>query len=331
MPAVSVVMAVKNGEATIRRAVNSIINQGFSDFELLIADDYSTDSTTNILQQLANNDHRIKPLKANRTGLVPALNQALAQARGHLIARMDADDESMPNRLALQVDTFNRMPAIDVVSGLVLHTPTQKNQQGYAYHVQRINQITTPKEHFVSRFQDAPLANPASMFKKELLNEHGLYQAFDGPEDYEFWLRLLARHKQFYKPKQPVLRWYDYPTRLTRTHSNYSLQAFAKLKARYFADAYKQASPLPEIWVWGYGKEVFQKSKYLAAFGLSIAGYIDVKPRPNSQRTVVSYRQLTPNKHFVLVYVSDRTGQLKICNWLLNNGFIEGTHFYFMV
>lgn len=327
MPVVSVLMAVKNAQATLERSIFSILNQTFTDFEFIIVDDYSSDKTPAILAEFKEPEIRI--VRAEKPGLVNALNHGLNQITGKYIARMDADDKSHPERLKQQVKVLDREPEIGVVSGLVNHISTHKKQEGYAAHVHLINTLISPEEHFANRFRDSPVANPSTMFRKSLL-KYGNYKEFDGPEDYEFWLRLMQNGIRFKKIDYQVLDWYDYPDRLTRTSGNYSMEAFSRIKARYFSMWWKVNNRDRELWIWGYGKEVFNKSKWLKEYGIDVTGYIDVKNRSGTTRKVIYYEQIEFKNAFTLVYVSDRLGQQKISNWFENKGLVPISNFYFM-
>lgn len=110
-PLVTVLMAVWNGEAYLREAVDSILGQTFDDFELLIVDDCSTDSTPAILAEYAEADSRVRVLRNERNMTAsPSLNRGLDHARGKYIARHDADDSSHPERLARQVAYMESHP-----------------------------------------------------------------------------------------------------------------------------------------------------------------------------------------------------------------------------
>ena len=104
---VSVVMSVRNGEAFLRASIESIQSQSHSDFEFIICDDCSTDSTPAILSEYANQDSRIRILRNyEHLGLSASLNHAISACQGELIARIDADDTSMPKRIELQRNAF---------------------------------------------------------------------------------------------------------------------------------------------------------------------------------------------------------------------------------
>src|SRR5436190_20858327 len=101
-------MPVHNGERYMREAIESILVQTFTNFEFLVVDNGSTDDSVEIARSYA--DPRVRVLTEPQPGLVPALNRGIAEARGQYIARMDADDVSVPQRLMRQVDYTRRHP-----------------------------------------------------------------------------------------------------------------------------------------------------------------------------------------------------------------------------
>jgi hypothetical protein len=117
MPLVSVLLPVHNAERYLAEAIESILNQSFHDFELLITDDGSTDRSGQILQAYAAQDKRIRLLSRENRGLIFTLNEMLAQAEGEFLARMDADDIATPDRLALQIAFLQQHPEVVCVGG----------------------------------------------------------------------------------------------------------------------------------------------------------------------------------------------------------------------
>lgn len=102
-PEVSVILPVRDGERWLHEAVASVLTQTLTGLELLVIDDGSADTTPAILEQLRADDPRLIVLRQQREGLVAALNRGLAEARAPLIARLDADDVALPERLALSL------------------------------------------------------------------------------------------------------------------------------------------------------------------------------------------------------------------------------------
>ncbi len=117
MVRVSVLLPVYNAERYLSEAVESILCQSFTDFELLITDDGSTDGSLAILQRYATQDLRIRLSSRANKGLILTLNEMLAQAEGEFLARMDADDVAAPDRLALQTEFLQAHPAYVCVGG----------------------------------------------------------------------------------------------------------------------------------------------------------------------------------------------------------------------
>ena len=111
VPVLSVLMAVHNGHPYLRESLDSLLRQTYSDFELIVVDDASTDSSLEILQ--AEKDPRLRIISLKRNlGLADALNLALEHAKGALVARMDADDIASPGRFLAQVERMNSEPGL---------------------------------------------------------------------------------------------------------------------------------------------------------------------------------------------------------------------------
>ena len=108
-PLVSVVLPARNAEKRLKIAADSILNQTIDDLELIIVNDQSDDSTLEVAKSIASADHRVRVIDSGSPhGLVTALTQGTAMARGQFIARMDADDISFPDRLQKQVEFLDR-------------------------------------------------------------------------------------------------------------------------------------------------------------------------------------------------------------------------------
>ena len=187
-PVVSVLMGVHNGERTLTRAVDSILDQTFCDFEFIICDDGSSDTTGIQLSQYEVADCRIRVLRNKENqGLAFTLNQCLKIASGQYIARMDADDFSYPERLARQIVYLEAHPEIAFV--------------GCCAHLQKedviIGQRVLPERPEVCDFYMAqPYLHPTLVFRREAFDAVGGYsedQRCVLCEDYDLLLRLYAK------------------------------------------------------------------------------------------------------------------------------------------
>lgn len=115
---ISIIMPVRNGGRFLVEAIDSIRAQSYVNWEMIVVNDGSTDNTTEILADFSQKDNRIKVITNKKSaGIGASLNKALRQAQGHFVARMDGDDISLPNRLALQVDFLEKNKAIVAVGG----------------------------------------------------------------------------------------------------------------------------------------------------------------------------------------------------------------------
>lgn len=342
-PLVSVVLPVFNGAGTLARAIKSIQGQSLARWELLAVDDGSTDDTPRVLADWAAAEPRIRILTQPRAGIVSALNTGLAAARGEYVARMDADDESLPERLAAQAEFLSVHPEIGLVGCLVAFGGNPAASAGYALHVEWMNSLVTPGQIARGRFVESPFAHPSVMFRREVVSRFGGYAGGEFPEDYELWLRWLDAGVAMGKVPRVLLRWNDPPARLSRTDPRYRPDAFFRMKARWIARAVARArcgreaaEPCAErqVWIWGAGRPTRKRAAYLEEHGVRIAGYVDIDPRKmtgaigGTGRAVIGPAALPlPGKIFVLAYVSSRGARELIGGELGARGYVEGRDF----
>lgn len=325
-------MPARNAGPTIARAVASIQAQTLSDWELIVIDDDSKDATRFVLIEMAQIDPRIRLLRT-KTGIVGALNAGLAAATGEYVARMDADDESHPTRLAAQAEFLRTHPDVGLVSCRVGYGGDRAANAGYALHVDWINSLLTPEEIALNRFVESPFAHPSVMFRRHLVEDCGGYRAGDFPEDYELWLRWLDADVRMAKLPDELLTWNDGPDRLSRTDPRYSPQAFYRLKARWLAEWLKhEVEPPRRVWVWGAGRPTRQRAMHLAEHGITIAGYIDVDAKKTGKKVggvpIVAPTELPPvEESFILGYVGTRGARELIRQNLIASGRREGADF----
>ena len=159
-PGISIVMPVNNASKTLHRAIESILSQTFTNFELLVINNGSTDQTSEIINQYQ--DSRIILVSQPKKALVPALNQGIKLARAGFIARMDADDRSHPTRLKVQYDYLRSNPGIGIVSCLVNYMGNRIKNRGYYLHVQWMNQLINSNTIYDRRFMESPLGPSVS-------------------------------------------------------------------------------------------------------------------------------------------------------------------------
>lgn len=223
-PRVTVLLAVRNGQPFIESAVRSMMGQTFTDLEILVVDDCSTDDTPAVLSRLAAEDRRIRVERLPENLRLPrALNYGLERARGELIARMDADDVAEPERLAVQVRHLDAHPRTVLVAA--------------SYHnIDPEGRITdtwiSPRDGYatswVSRFH-MPLVHPTFLFRARLPDGSAprYDPAWTHSEDYDLVVRLLD-HGDVDNLPDVLLRWRMHP-------GSISANSWAKFQEQGFA------------------------------------------------------------------------------------------------
>ena len=181
-PKVSVLLPVHNAAAYLREAIDSILAQHFTDFEFLILNDGSTDASEEIIHSYT--DPRIRYVK-NKTnvGLVATLNRGIEMAQGEYIARMDADDISLPERFTRQVAFLDQHPEVGACG-------TAFQFFGDSTYVSR--NPTDYKQAFTLLSNNSSLGHPTSMIRRAVLMQHGIRyeEEYQYAADFAFWIRI---------------------------------------------------------------------------------------------------------------------------------------------
>ena len=218
-PQVTVLLPVRNGSAHLPAALASIFAQTFTDFELLVLDDGSTDGTPEILRAV--HDPRLRVVtNPQNLGLVPTLNRGLELARGELVARQDHDDISHPARLQKQVDFFRAHPDHVLVGTEAVQTDAQDRK---AFRLLR--PATTASIRWYLCFDNA-FIHSSVMFRREIVHrEFGGYAPSFHSEDYALWSRI-ARTRETANLPEPLLDYREHGSSVTGSMSPTDAAAF---------------------------------------------------------------------------------------------------------
>jgi glycosyltransferase involved in cell wall biosynthesis len=209
-PLVSILIPVYNAELYIVNAIKSCLLQTYSNIEIIVINDGSTDCTVQKIKELISNDSRIKFYNnINNLGLIETLNFGLNQCKGKYIARMDADDLISPNRINNQIEFLTQNPTISAVSSWML----EFDGSGYNKTIQYRNDLNEIKS--VSMFY-SPVSHAASLFHAIVLKKLEYRNEFTFAEDYDMWIRFLQNYKVGVIPE--VLYYY-------RSHANQSIKS----------------------------------------------------------------------------------------------------------
>ncbi len=191
---ISVLMSVYNNDNTLKKSIESILNQKFQNFEFLIIDDGSIDNSWEILNKFSKKNKRIKLFKNfKRKGLAFSLNKIISKSKGKYLARMDADDFSKKNRLKIQIEFLKKNTEIDLVGSMA------KTFEGKILKVPKDDNLI--KKTIIKK---NPFIHPSIMGKRNFFIKNKYNPNYIRCQDYELWLRVYRNHK-FYNINKVLL------------------------------------------------------------------------------------------------------------------------------
>ena len=220
----SVVMAVFDGASWVGAAVESLLTQTLTDLEVIVIDDGSTDTTPEVLAAV--HDSRLRVQRQERAGLTRSLGRALAIARAPLVARLDADDLSLPERLARQRQFLDANPQV----GLLGTGAREIDFEGHEVAI-----VRPPADDAAIRralIRENPFVHSTVMMRRSALERAGGYDpAFSVAQDYDLWLRM-ARVTQLANLPEPLVIRRLVPRRVSAIRDDDRLRAEARVRWR---------------------------------------------------------------------------------------------------
>jgi glycosyltransferase involved in cell wall biosynthesis len=324
-------MPCRDVGGTVDEAVESVLAGSFRDLEFIAVDDGSSDDSLDHLAAWERRDRRVRLIRQPRRGIIPALNTGLAEARAPLVARMDADDISLPDRLSRQVALMEAQPEVAVAGCLVRGFPEGDVRQGFRIYIEWLNGLVTHDQITRQIFVESPLVHPSVVMRKTWVDRTGGYQDRGWPEDYDLWLRTSQLGGHFAKVPETLLLWREHAGRETRTDSRYSVENFLRAKAHYLI-----RGPLvgrDGVIVWGAGQMGRRLSKHLLREGAPLAAFVDIDPskigRQRRGRPIIPVEALDDwwrryARPVVLAAVGSRGARALIRQQLTERGLVEG-------
>ena len=273
-PLVSVLMPVRDGGEALRTAVVSILDQTLEDLEIILIDDGSSDGAVGCLETLA--DPRLRCYANPQRGIVSALNFAAYRARGHYLARMDADDIALPERLERQLEMLEREPGLGIVGAEVEIFAEDGVGEGYRLYQEWVNGLRTPGDIAREMFVESPIPHPTAMLSSRLFRALGGYREVPWAEDYDLWLRAHLQGVTMAKPEGVLLRWRDRRERLSRSDDRYDVDRFLDAKAHYLARSRLRNRAAV---IWGAAPTGARLHDALEREGVETVAFIDIDPK----------------------------------------------------
>jgi len=337
-PLVSIMLPARDAASTLLAAGRSCLNQSYSRLELLLVANDSTEDTLQVMQTLEAEDSRARIVHApDGAGFIPALNLAWQTAKGELLARMDADDISYPERIAAQVAHLQEHPELAATCSQVRILRRLKDGtiepplQGYADFERWLNATVTPEQIAAERFVDSPVANPSAMIRRSVFEQIGGYRDLPWAEDYDFWLRMLEAGLPIGKVDSVLLDWFDGETRLTRNDERYSQDHFLEAKAHFLArmELVKERG----ILLCGAGPIGKRLGRLLQAEGVTLKAFLEVSQKRIGNEIagvpVLGSEALPISGQPVAISAVGLPGARdQIREMLRPHGYIEGQDFY---
>lgn len=221
MPTVSVIIPVKDGAQYVGEALQSILDQDLADIEVIVVDDGSCDDSAAIATSISDRDGRVKVVANHGKGIVDALNMGISLAQASLVARMDCDDVSLPDRLRLQVACFEADPDLQLLGTAGL----QIDRDGKLLRPIDVPAGNDPLRDALARYN--PMLHPTVMFRTEAVRRAGGYRrAFTYAEDYDLWLRLSETGK-LANMEVPLVKLRSHPGQISRVKQDQQKAAAA--------------------------------------------------------------------------------------------------------
>ena len=230
-PLVSVIMSVYNGEDWLDDAMQSIVKQTYDNWEFIVIDDASNETSQQTLNKYKS-DPRIRVIRqSQRNGLTRNLNIAASMIKGDLIARMDADDISYPDRFQKQVEYLQQHPETDLVAGFIEFIDEKGIPKG-VWKDDR-ERITNEQIRAILPWRSC-IAHPTVMFRKELFREFRYNETQTHSQDWDMWLQLADHGKILEKIPEPVLlyRVHDQST-TSLSNKGFALRKMQQTYKRY--------------------------------------------------------------------------------------------------
>ncbi len=257
-PLVSILIPFKNTSQYLPECIDSILNQSYTNWELVIVDDGSTDDSYNVVESFSDNDNRIILFKNSGSGIIEALRMAFKHCKGDYITRMDSDDIMIPNKLEVLLEGLRNHGKGHVAVGLVKYFSSKGINDGYAKYEVWLNNLTKKGTNFSEIYKECVIPSPCWMIHKDDLITCDAFNPNDYPEDYDLTFRFYKHDFKCIPCDEVLHEWRDYSTRTSRIHEHYATNHFIDLKLRYYLELhYDSNRPLA---IWGAG----EKGKFIA-------------------------------------------------------------------
>lgn len=247
-PLISILIPFKNTAEFLPECLQSIINQTYTNWELLIVDDGSTDESFNIVEDFIIKDSRIQLFKNNGFGIINALRLAFSKSKGELITRMDSDDIMTYNKIEVLGNNLLKFGKQHVAIGQVTYFSKSGVGDGYSKYETWINNLTLNGTNYSEIYKECVIPSPCWMIYREDLINADAFNHNRYPEDYDLAFRFYKNSYTCIPCSSVLHQWRDYATRTSRTDAHYTHDYLLDLKLHYFLKLDYDNSRLLTLW-----------------------------------------------------------------------------------
>lgn len=331
-------MPVRNDALMISKCLYDIKNQTIKDYELIIVDDGSTDSTPLLLEKVSRNDSRIRIIRTEPRGIISALNTGLSECKGNFVARMDSDDRMSKTRLEKQIKFMQINPSFDLIGCKVKgFTDTGILSESILQYQSWSNSLMTHEQIESDLFAESPIMHPTFFAKRELFLNIGGYADNKWAEDYDIILRAYGKGAKFGKHPDILVNKYQDSSRLSRSGEIYKRPAMFAAKVHFLLE-FGRLNNRRGVMIVGSGPTGRQVSKSFEKRGVRVLGFVDNRPGPKGRKVnhlpAWGFSDLPPPEFLeqyrdalIVLAIGDSSGQKDFSNFLLKNGYLENHDF----
>lgn len=333
-PLVSIIMAVKDTAPYLPDCLDSIINQSYTNWELIAINDHSTDETPDILAAYALKDQRMKVYHSDRPKLIPTLKYGYQFLKGELINRMDSDDKMPFDKIEVLVAEWLKYGQGHVIAGGTQHFVDEGEVGGgFLRYENWLNEVARDNLHNEQIYTECVIPSHSWLMSKDDLDSIGAFEPEVYPEDYDLCFRIYRSNLRIIGIDKVLHYWRDRSNRISRTWEEYKDNRYFELKLKYFLEIDKdQNRPLV---LWGAGKNGKDLAKLLQKEGIEFKwvgdsptkiGHIiyDVKIEATSAIELIDNAQ-------VIIAVSSPSGKLEIKDLLNRMSKIPVSDYWFFL
>lgn len=325
-PRISVIMSVYNSEKYLCESIESILNQTYRGFEFIIINDGCRDNSLNIIDNYARNDTRIKVISRENKGIAYSINEGLKIAKGELIARMDADDISFPERFEKQLNYFDIHEDVHIIGTFIEmfgEVDSKSKKEGEEFFNTLINQ-----EQIENMFlKDCYLAQPTVMLRKSIFDTlKGYNESYESiGEDYNLWLRAIKQGYKFAKLPEKLVKIRAHSNSTTRSiKDGRIIKVIINARLDYLEDYFNSNKKISYL-IWGASKggELAREIIGAKLNNLKLIGYIDKFKTGELQNVKIYKPDMLKSLKFDYIFIATAPGKVEANIYLKNLGFIE--------